>query len=55
MASNMTGAKRAADEDSDEDPLRSMARRRKNAQAAAKEAQQCRECDKVFKRPCDLT
>ncbi|KAI4099800.1 MAG: hypothetical protein L6R37_005792 [Teloschistes peruensis] len=55
LASNMTGAKRAVDEDSDEDPLRSMARRRKNAQAAAKEAQQCRDCDKVFKRPCDLT
>lgn len=50
------GAKRPAEGDSaDEDPLRSMARRRKSAQAAAKEVQQCRECDKVFKRPCDLT
>ncbi|KAL8693124.1 MAG: hypothetical protein Q9218_001976 [Villophora microphyllina] len=54
-AGNVVGAKRSADEDSDEDPLRSMARRRKNAQAAVKEAQQCRDCDKVFKRPCDLT
>ncbi|KAL8842738.1 MAG: hypothetical protein Q9170_000394 [Blastenia crenularia] len=53
-SSSMT-AKRSADEDSDEDPLRSMARRRKSAQTAVKEVQQCRDCDKVFKRPCDLT
>lgn len=53
-SSGSAGAKRSADEDSDEDPLRSMARRRKAAQAV-KEAQQCQECDKVFKRPCDLT
>ena len=33
----------------------SMARRRKSAQAAAKQAQRCSECDKEFKRPCDLT
>lgn len=33
----------------------SMARRRKSEQAAAKQAQRCRECDKEFKRPCDLT
>ncbi|KAL8722606.1 MAG: hypothetical protein Q9225_000912 [Loekoesia sp. 1 TL-2023] len=32
-----------------------MARRRKSAQAAVKEVQQCQDCDKVFKRPCDLT
>ncbi|KAL8952961.1 MAG: hypothetical protein Q9222_001180 [Ikaeria aurantiellina] len=44
-----------ADGESDNDPLRSMARRRKTAQAAAKEAQKCRDCEKVFKRPCDLT
>lgn len=50
-----TSAKRSADEDLDEDLALSMARRRKSAQAAVKEVQQCRECDKVFKRPCDLT
>ncbi|KAL8968730.1 MAG: hypothetical protein Q9183_002327 [Haloplaca sp. 2 TL-2023] len=44
-----------ADDISDDDAMRSMARRRKSAQAAAKEVQQCRDCDKVFKRPCDLT
>ncbi|KAL8712456.1 MAG: hypothetical protein Q9220_003304 [cf. Caloplaca sp. 1 TL-2023] len=44
-----------ADDESDNDPSRSMARRRKSAQAAAKEAQKCRDCEKVFKRPCDLT
>ena len=49
------GAKQAVDDESDDDPLRSMARRRKSAQAAVKEVQQCRDCDKVFKRPCDLT
>lgn len=53
--SSSLGAKRAMDEDSEEDPLRSMARRRKSAQAAVKEVQQCQDCDKVFKRPCDLT
>ncbi|KAL9030573.1 MAG: hypothetical protein Q9196_001334 [Gyalolechia fulgens] len=53
--SSSLGAKRSMDEDSNEDPLRSMARRRKSAQAAAKEVQQCQDCDKVFKRPCDLT
>ncbi|KAL8733990.1 MAG: hypothetical protein Q9166_001751 [cf. Caloplaca sp. 2 TL-2023] len=54
-ASSSAGAKHSADEDSDDDPLRSMARRRKNVQTAVKEVQQCRDCDKVFKRPCDLT
>lgn len=52
---NSAGAKRSADEDSDDDPLRSMARRRKSAQPAVKEVQKCQECDKIFKRPCDLT
>ena len=33
----------------------SMARRRKSEQAAAKQAQRCSECNKEFKRPCDLT
>lgn len=33
-----------------------MARKRKSAQPTPKDtAQQCSECDKVFKRPCDLT
>ncbi|KAL8993850.1 MAG: hypothetical protein Q9169_006038 [Polycauliona sp. 2 TL-2023] len=47
--------KHTLDEESDDDPLRSMARRRKSAQAPAKQVQQCRDCDKIFKRPCDLT
>lgn len=55
VVDNLAGAKRLAEDDSDEDPERSMARRRKSAQTAVKEAQQCQECDKVFKRPCDLT
>lgn len=40
--------------DSDDDIMRSMARRRK-AQAAVKDVQRCSDCEKVFKRPCDLT
>ena len=32
-----------------------MARRRKSEQAAARQAQRCSECEKEFKRPCDLT
>lgn len=39
----------------DEDLLHSMARRKKSEQAAVKQAQRCSECDKEFKRPCDLT
>lgn len=39
----------------DDDIQRSMARRRKAEQAAIKEEQKCKECDKLFKRPCDLT
>lgn len=39
----------------DDDLHYSMARRRKSEQAAAKQAQRCSECDKEFKRPCDLT
>ena len=49
------GNKRSASEETDEDVLRSMARRRKNALPTMKEAQRCSECDKEFKRPCDLT
>ena len=41
--------------DLDDDLHFSMARRRKSEQAAAKQAQRCSECDKEFKRPCDLT
>ena len=48
------GSKRAMEAISDEDALRSMARRKKSA-SHVKEEHHCRECDKVFKRPCDLT
>lgn len=41
--------------ESDDDLHYSMARRRKSEQAAAKQVQRCSECDKEFKRPCDLT
>lgn len=49
------GLKRSVSEESDDDVMRSMARRRKAAQATVKDVQQCSECEKVFKRPCDLT
>ena len=49
------GLKRPVSEDSDDDAMRSMARRRKSTLPAVKEVQKCRECGKVFKRPCDLT
>ncbi|KAL8751037.1 MAG: hypothetical protein Q9199_006692 [Rusavskia elegans] len=49
------GEKHTLDKEFDDDTLRSMARRRKSAQAAVKQVQQCRDCDKIFKRPCDLT
>ncbi|KAI4161482.1 MAG: hypothetical protein LQ342_004885 [Letrouitia transgressa] len=57
IGSNSGGvdSKRSTSDEADKDPLRSMGRRRKSAQATAKEVQQCRECDKTFKRPCDLT
>ncbi|MCJ1226959.1 copper-binding transcription factor [Toensbergia leucococca] len=42
-------------EELDDNIIRSMARRRKSAQPTIKDAQSCSECDKVFKRPCDLT
>ena len=42
----------ASDEEFDEETLLSMARRRKNAVPVF---HRCRECDKEFKRPCDLT
>ncbi|MCJ1287150.1 copper-binding transcription factor [Xylographa opegraphella] len=54
-ASYQHGIKRSASEDSDEDVLRSMARRRKSAKPTVKDIQKCNECNKAFKRPCDLT
>lgn len=46
-----------SEETSDDDSVtRSMARRRKSTQAVPKDVtQRCSECDKEFKRPCDLT
>lgn len=44
---------RSGSHETDEEILLSMARHRKAA--AEKVAQRCRECDKEFKRPCDLT
>lgn len=41
-----------SDQDADDDVLRSMARRKKNAKP---EIHECSQCDKEFKRPCDLT
>ena len=38
----------------DDDIMRSMGRRKKSAHAA-KDVQQCDQCERVFKRPCDLT
>ncbi|KAL9127808.1 MAG: hypothetical protein Q9217_003392 [Psora testacea] len=46
-------ATRSNSQGMDEDVLLSMARRRKAA--AEKVVQRCSECDKEFKRPCDLT
>ncbi|MCJ1449835.1 copper-binding transcription factor [Mycoblastus sanguinarius] len=39
----------------EDDLLHSMARRKKSDQASVKQLQRCSECDKEFKRPCDLT
>ena len=50
-----SGSKRAIDAPSEEDALRSMARRKKSAGSSAREEHRCRECHKIFKRPCDLT
>lgn len=47
--------KRSMSAESEDDIMRSMARRKKSAQAAVKDVQRCGDCDKVFKRPCDLT
>lgn len=53
--SSQHGMKRLASEESDDDVERSMALRRRSAQPAIKEIPRCNECDKTFKRPCDLT
>jgi hypothetical protein len=53
-ASPTTGMKRSlSQETSDDSVLRSMARRKKNA--PKEPVQKCCDCDKEFKRPCDLT
>jgi hypothetical protein len=53
-SSPTTGMKRSlSEETSDDSVLRSMARRKKNAPKDP--VQKCPDCDKEFKRPCDLT
>ncbi len=55
---NHQGMKRSLSEKTSDDDsaTRSMARRRKSAQVVPKDVvQRCGGCDKVFKRPCDLT
>ena len=46
-----------SEQDEDDDIMRSMARRKKNASPEELAPKKCREpgCDKEFKRPCDLT
>ena len=50
-----SGMKRSASAGPEDDLLHSMARRKKTEAEKAKSIQRCRECDKEFKRPCDLT
>jgi hypothetical protein len=53
--SNMPAMKRSLSMDScDDSVIRSMARRKKNA-PPLDISKKCKDCDKVFKRPCDLT
>ena len=47
--------KRAGSTGPDDDLLHSMARRKKTEAEKAKQIQRCSECNKEFKRPCDLT
>ena len=46
--------KKAVSEEFDDDVLRSMGRRKKGA-PPPRDEHQCRDCEKMFKRPCDLT
>ena len=55
LTSYQRGIKRSVSEEAEEDVLRSMARRKASALPVVKDIQKCSECDKVFKRPCDLT
>ena len=55
LADYQRGVKRCVGEDSEEDVLRSMARRKASALPVVKDVQKCSDCEKVFKRPCDLT
>ena len=55
LAEYRQGVKRCVSEDSEEDVLRSMARRKASALPVVKDIQKCSDCEKVFKRPCDLT
>lgn len=48
-------SKRSSNEELDDDVLRSMGRRRKGVPPPSPDSQRCRDCDKTFKRPCDLT
>lgn len=53
LASSSSNKRPMSDvDDNDDDVLRSMARRKKNAKP---EIHECSLCDKEFKRPCDLT
>ncbi|KAL6720682.1 hypothetical protein ACLMJK_002607 [Lecanora helva] len=49
------GMKRSTSSGPEDDLLHSMARRKKTEAERAKQIQRCSECDKEFKRPCDLT
>ena len=48
-------AQRSSSSGPEDDLLHSMARRKKTEAERAKQIQRCSECDKEFKRPCDLT
>jgi len=53
--SNSGAMKRSSSSGPEDDLLHSMARRKKTEAEKAKSIQRCSECDKEFKRPCDLT
>ena len=54
LASPIDSKRTASEEFDDDDVMRSMGRRRKGA-PPPKDIHHCRDCEKVFKRPCDLT